>query len=337
MTFKINDTIARKGDIPNIDSALGEIDLSNYVTNDGLTRKLNSKVDKQEGKKLSSNDYTDYDKEKLQSIPNEAKYTDTIYTAGEGLKLEGGTFTIDETIAKKSDIKEQDLSDYAKIDQLNKVFESKRFYNWYYPTLGVKIMEDKLESWQKVPAGYYFVAKNNIVNQPSDFGIIRVLKQDNQFTIIWESMPQGDIYRKSGNHLTMSEWIRINGNTYQAGRGIKLENSTFTLAENVAYKEDIPDKIELTPEQKLELKGDRGEQGPKGEDGKFDVSNITTSDIDKLTEKLYEPGKDYKSIKISTFEIKFYDATNNIQIRNADRSRGKTLTIDLANGLTRWH
>ena len=107
---------AKKSDIPNIDTALGTIDLSNYAKKTDLS----NKVDKVSGKGLSTNDYTSTDKNKVNAIPSSPKYTDTTYKAGSGLSLSGTTFSVDSTIARKSDIASSvDLSGYAKTTDLN--------------------------------------------------------------------------------------------------------------------------------------------------------------------------------------------------------------------------
>lgn len=49
-------------------------------------------VEKESGKGLSSNDFTDFLRQKLIDIPNDAKFTDTTYTAGAGLGLDGTKF-----------------------------------------------------------------------------------------------------------------------------------------------------------------------------------------------------------------------------------------------------
>lgn len=125
-TFSVDSSIARKSDIdlseyakksdiPNIDG-LGNIDLSSYASKTDLS----NKVDKVSGKGLSTNDYTTTDKNKVSAIPTSPKYTDTTYSAGSGLSLTGTTFSIDSTIARKSDIPSSiDLSGYAKTSDLN--------------------------------------------------------------------------------------------------------------------------------------------------------------------------------------------------------------------------
>lgn len=54
---------------------------------------LANKVDKVSGKGLSTNDYTNAAKAKVDAIPSNPKYTDTTYSAGAGLSLSGTTFS----------------------------------------------------------------------------------------------------------------------------------------------------------------------------------------------------------------------------------------------------
>lgn len=49
---------------------------------------LNTKQDKEAGKGLSANDYTDEDKAKVAGIPANPQYTDTTYTAGDGINID---------------------------------------------------------------------------------------------------------------------------------------------------------------------------------------------------------------------------------------------------------
>ena len=50
---------------------------------DGLEDALSGKVNKVSGKGLSSNDYTTTDKNKVNAIPNNPKYADTVYDDSE--------------------------------------------------------------------------------------------------------------------------------------------------------------------------------------------------------------------------------------------------------------
>ena len=66
-----------------IGSNMQKIDTFAGNTNEAL----NNKVDKETGKGLSTNDFTDSDKAKVDAIPADPKYTDTTYTAGEGIAI----------------------------------------------------------------------------------------------------------------------------------------------------------------------------------------------------------------------------------------------------------
>ena len=101
-------------------------DLSSYAKKADLKSGLDGKVDKVAGKALSSNDYTDEAKAKVDAIPDDPKYTDTAYDDTEikeeivSTKRELGEFIESATknYAKTSDltpyVKTADLESYAK-------------------------------------------------------------------------------------------------------------------------------------------------------------------------------------------------------------------------------
>lgn len=76
----VREKYADKKDIPTSLSKLQEDSTHQTVTATDKTKwdKVTDKVDKVEGKQLSSNDYTDEDKQKVGQIPDNPKYTDTI-------------------------------------------------------------------------------------------------------------------------------------------------------------------------------------------------------------------------------------------------------------------
>lgn len=75
----LNETKADKSNIPTKLSELTEDSTHRAVTDDEKA-KWNDKVDKVDGKNLSSNDYTNADKAKVDAIPTDPKYTDTVTT-----------------------------------------------------------------------------------------------------------------------------------------------------------------------------------------------------------------------------------------------------------------
>lgn len=73
----VKNKYAEKKDIPTSLSSLQE-DTQHRLTTDDEKRAWNNKVDKIDGKQLSTNDYTNEAKTKVDNIPNNPKYTDTI-------------------------------------------------------------------------------------------------------------------------------------------------------------------------------------------------------------------------------------------------------------------
>ena len=96
--------------------------------------------------------------------------------------------------------------------ELIDVLKPKRFAEIATPIVGDLPMADTVNNWQKIPTGYYFVSTKQIDGQPSNYGIMRVISELSQITITWETMSIGDIFRKSGNHSNLSDWVKINGN-----------------------------------------------------------------------------------------------------------------------------
>lgn len=76
----VKDKYAEKKDIPTSLSSLQEDSNHRTVTDSEKTKwdKVINKVDKVDGKSLSSNDYTNEDKKKVEAIPDNPKYTDTV-------------------------------------------------------------------------------------------------------------------------------------------------------------------------------------------------------------------------------------------------------------------
>lgn len=107
LTSKNLEGYAKTTDIP-------KVDLSSYVTNNLFRRDIGEmvtklerlddkkldksdwtlKVDKVNGKGLSTNDFTDAYKKKVINIPPNPKYTDTTYTGGKGVEVVGNSIRI---------------------------------------------------------------------------------------------------------------------------------------------------------------------------------------------------------------------------------------------------
>ena len=108
----VEGALTTSGSLENAEEPIFE--LSGYAKIEDLDKK----VDKVIGKGLSSNDFTNAYKTKVDNIPTNPKYTDTTYQAGNGLNLTSNTFSIDDTIARKTDL--SSVSDNIKnIDIVN--------------------------------------------------------------------------------------------------------------------------------------------------------------------------------------------------------------------------
>lgn len=66
---------------------INDVDLSDYYTKTAVNNLLDDKVDAVQGKGLSSNDYTDADKQKLSNLEN--------YTPGTGISINNGVISLD--------------------------------------------------------------------------------------------------------------------------------------------------------------------------------------------------------------------------------------------------
>jgi hypothetical protein len=103
----------------------GTIDLSNYYKKTEVDNKLSTKVDVVEGKSLSTNDYTDADKTKLQSLSN---YDDTSIRQLITTKADANNvYTKNEVDAKIDDAiaGEVDLSAYYKKNEIDSKLSTK--------------------------------------------------------------------------------------------------------------------------------------------------------------------------------------------------------------------
>ena len=135
--------------------------------------------------------------------PNSEREETTIsFSDGKTLTIPWGQKGADGTV-------EFDKLTATQKQQLNTTFDIERFYTVLARVLGKKQLRDNVEDWKKIPSGYYFVTPNVIQGQPIDYGIMRILSWETQFDIILEHMPNGSIYRKSGNHNGLGEWIKI--------------------------------------------------------------------------------------------------------------------------------
>lgn len=114
-----------KIEVDDLITSAGTIDLSNYYKKTEVDNKLSTKVDVVEGKSLSTNDYTDADKTKLQSLSN---YDDTSIRQLITTKADANNvYTKNEVDAKIDDAiaGEVDLSAYYKKNEIDSKLSTK--------------------------------------------------------------------------------------------------------------------------------------------------------------------------------------------------------------------
>lgn len=107
----VREKYAEKKDIPTSLSNLQEDSTHRTVQDTEKTKwdKVTNKVDKVDGKQLSSNDYTNEDKKKVEAIPDNPKYTDTIpdltlYAKKESMPTKISQLENDKTFKTESEI-----------------------------------------------------------------------------------------------------------------------------------------------------------------------------------------------------------------------------------------
>lgn len=67
--------------------------------------------------------------------------------------------------------------------------------------------DGSLAYWQTIRQGRYFCNPNTVTGQPSQYGILDVIKSSNDFSIMWHTQASGSIFRLSGNSTSKTEWI----------------------------------------------------------------------------------------------------------------------------------
>lgn len=92
-----------------VDDKISNIDLSTYAKTTDINNKLSSKVDKIEGKGLSTNDYTDEDKNKLNGIDLSKYVTDEKFTSVANEALARGDEALRKSAMNEDNIKALDM------------------------------------------------------------------------------------------------------------------------------------------------------------------------------------------------------------------------------------
>ena len=142
---------------------LSKVDVAEQLVDYAKKNDLDNKVDKVEGKSLSSNDYTSEDKAKVDAIPENPKYTDTTYDLS-GYATKDDLANIDTNV---------DLTDYAKkAETLNKETDKFDYVKLTWGDAGRPINLSNFEQFDTQYMTPYAVQSliNRMANQSTDIG-----------------------------------------------------------------------------------------------------------------------------------------------------------------------
>ena len=147
--------------------------------------------------------------EALKEIDGQVKIATDKYLNDYSKKLND---KVDKVVGKDLSDNNYTNQDKAKVDSIKDPWELKQFKTFCFNNFNKEFMEDKSENWSDIPSGYYYVKKGEIENQPTDFGLMRIFNMGDYFDIIWETVYDGNIFRKSGIKNSISEWTMVGGN-----------------------------------------------------------------------------------------------------------------------------
>lgn len=179
---------------------------------DAIREQLNGKVDKVTGKVLSSNDFTDADKTKLDDVEAGAEVN-----AIEAIKLDGAALTPDANRAVDIPVDDTLTEEGVPADAktVGEALETKANIDGYYETLTSGQTEQIIATEAITDTEPYIYRKTGGPNDVGD----RVYDEIVGGSIVWNQLVQ------NGNFATVSKWSAING-TYTVSGNVATFTST---------------------------------------------------------------------------------------------------------------
>lgn len=173
-----------------------------------LDNKINKKVDKELGKGLSTNDYTNVDKAKVDNIPSNPKYSDTIYDDTE-LKTrieavenrEDKDTTYDVATTNTDGL--MSSADKAKLVNVEQDLATHLAHDVSQGEIhGLRLTDGKLEyfdglEWQRVRGDGYPVGNISSFSAKSN---------DKQVTLTWQDSDDVTVTDSNNNVITIAKW-----------------------------------------------------------------------------------------------------------------------------------
>lgn len=136
----------------------------------------------------------------------------------------------------KNDIK------YNTYLTVNGVLEVKDWFTVSNRGKNLPTGEDTREYWNNLQNGlYWYGCTGAVPNLPEAYGFIEKIGTvgEGDFNVLFYTQKEGTVYRKSGNHESISQWVPVNSNIFATKHQVLYDNSsgttgTVTLSENVS-------------------------------------------------------------------------------------------------------
>lgn len=233
-----------------------------HISDKSLLKMIESKVDKEEGKSLSSNDFTDERKNKVDNIPENPKYSDTIY---------------DDSALK------------VKISELHSIINGTTYTEeitpeWILGSINDNNGENALSTGAYRADEYFDV--RHIVDLKHGNGAVKVFAYDEYKSFIG-NFPSGTYYW--GNAEIPLETIKENGSAYIRFASYNSDIPEITIT--------VEHEIDKGIFGMLERKVDKEEgKGLSSNDFTDEYKNIVKGMGAIEVESVFEPYKDYASV-----------------------------------------
>ena len=71
--------------------------------------------------------------------------------------------------------------------------------------------DGSLTYWQTVKGGYYYAVLGSVTKQPSQRGLVQVIRVGTDFSVLWHDRTSQNVYRLYGSATVLSGWSLISG------------------------------------------------------------------------------------------------------------------------------
>lgn len=206
-----------------------------YITITKLNTELNKKVSVEEGKGLSTNDFTNEEKAKIESISNALDSKQDVLTPGTGIKIENNVIScsIESSSNVQSDWNETDSTSDSFIKNkptLSRVATTGSYNDLIgTPDIPVEITEDIVTNWGFTKnTGTYVLPENGIPKSDLNDKVQESLSKADTALQSYEEQYTGTV-----------TGVKINNDTKVPTNGIVNLGSVITEHQDISTKQDI--------------------------------------------------------------------------------------------------